>query len=118
PLAGLGAPCMGSALRVHVQKSQRTLPGQLGRSSVVNITTLLIEKPVLSIIAEQLVGYLGLLEGRFERIDRCRRAPIVLVCKVALPRHSEGFGVSGLGWGNTIEAHGGIEIGDLDAGND
>ena len=66
------------SLQVCVQEPDHTLPGERAGIRVVDIGALLVEETVLRLVAEQLMLYTGIFERRFERIDRLRRAPIVL----------------------------------------
>src|SRR5437764_9984501 len=99
---------------MRVQEAAHTLPGLLARLGVVDLGALLIEKAVLRVVAEQLIVRPCCFEGRFERIDRRRRTPIVLVGKTALQWDGNVFRIGGFSGWNTIKTHRGIELWDLD----
>src|SRR5437764_4029505 len=98
---------------MRVQEAAHTLPGLLARLGVVDLGALLIEKAVLRIVAKQFIVRPCCFEGRFERIDRRRRTPIVLVGKMALQRDSNVLRIGGFNGWNTIKTHRGVEFWDL-----
>src|SRR5262249_47119859 len=103
---------------MRVQEAARTLPGLLARLGVVDLGALLIKKAVLCVVAEQLIVRPGRFEGRFERVDRLRCTPVVLVGEMALQWDGEALRICSLSGWNTIKTHPGVELRDLDAGDD
>src|SRR6185437_10398493 len=80
-------------------------PGEFGGLAVVNRLSLLVDKGVLGLVAEQFDRLAGGLHAFFEGIDNLRRAPVVLAGEMRLQRDFDVRRLGRLLRRNAVEYH-------------
>ena len=93
-ILAVASDAFGIMFRDACPRTEHARPCEFRDLALVRVWPLLVHKAVFRPVAENLGRFSRTLERRFEVVDRLRRAPVILVGKMALERHAD---VSGLG---------------------